>query len=358
MNSKRIAQFCLCALTALGAACTSPKPAPAVAPEGGSHAAPQAVEQPESDQSVQGGNWAPPADREGADGPRYAEPTPPAPSNTERKAAAPRGYAEAGGGALSEDGDSMRAAPHDKAGGSWSGPLAPTKNERPGLGTEWGEDRYAPVHATAFVRRDAERPMATLRAFYNDRMGTEAAANGVWRDPTANMGAGPVSMVIEDGSGAAFDRSYFNGGWHVVGEKGARYVISLHNHSAQRVEAVLTVDGLDVITGRAGSLQQRGYVILPYGDLQVEGFRRSDSEVASFRFGSVKNSYVAKTGTDRNVGVIGLALFDEREPSYVRPRPVFRPYTPPSPYIDPYDVRRRESANPFPSDARYAQPPR
>ena len=44
----------------------------------------------------------------------------------------------------------------------------------------------------------------------------------------------------------------------------------------------------------------------------VEGFRQSTEAVAAFRFGPVRESYAAeKYHNTRNVGVIGIALFNE-----------------------------------------------
>jgi len=68
------------------------------------------------------------------------------------------------------------------------------------------------------------------------------------------------------------------------------------------LEAVATVDGLDVSSGRPGSFDRRGYVLDPRETLRIEGFRRSMEEVAAFRFGAVSDSYAAEMGDDRNVG--------------------------------------------------------
>jgi len=68
---------------------------------------------------------------------------------------------------------------------------------------------------------------------------------------------------------------------------------------------------LDVVDGLPASTGKRGYLLEPYSTLQIEGFRRSREQVAAFRFAKVKDSYAARTGSDRNVGVIGVALFRE-----------------------------------------------
>lgn len=113
-----------------------------------------------------------------------------------------------------------------------------------------------------------------------------------------------------------------SGGWlptyshgdrrYVLGTRGSRYTIRLRNPTPSRVEAVVSVDGLDVIDGQRGDLSKRGYILAPYSTMTVEGFRTSTSDVAAFRFSSVRDSYAARTGSARNVGVIGVAFFPER----------------------------------------------
>ena len=52
----------------------------------------------------------------------------------------------------------------------------------------------------------------------------------------------------------------------------------------------------------------RGYVLMPFATLEIEGFRQSNEAVAAFRFAAVGESYAAQMGAARNVGVIGVAL--------------------------------------------------
>ena len=100
--------------------------------------------------------------------------------------------------------------------------------------------------------------------------------------------------------------------FYVQGNAGERYIIKVTNPTARRVEAVVTVDGLDVIDGEDGDLRKRGYVVPPYGEVRIEGFRTSQSDVATFRFNSVNDSYANKKGKARNVGVIAVAIFEEQ----------------------------------------------
>lgn len=113
---------------------------------------------------------------------------------------------------------------------------------------------------------------------------------------------------------------------YVLGHKGRRYTLRIRNRSSRRIEAVVTVDGRDVLDGKPGKLQKRGYLIPAWGKVDIDGWRLSQRDVAAFRFSSVAQSYAAKTGSARNVGVIGVAVFPEKR----RPRPV-QPYY----YSDP-----------------------
>ncbi|MEO8701486.1 MAG: hypothetical protein ABI867_15675 [Kofleriaceae bacterium] len=119
-----------------------------------------------------------------------------------------------------------------------------------------------------------------------------------------------VQVIREGGDAlptyAAKDRFY------VQGNAGERYIIKVTNPTATRVEAVVTVDGLDVIDGESGDLHKRGYVVPPYGEVRIEGFRTSSADVATFRFNSVDESYAGKKGKARNVGVIAVAIFEEQ----------------------------------------------
>jgi hypothetical protein len=106
----------------------------------------------------------------------------------------------------------------------------------------------------------------------------------------------------------------------VEGHWGNTYAIRVYNHTSSRIEAVVTVDGRDVITGKAGNYKKgRGYVISPYDSVLIDGFRTSWSNVAAFRFTDVGDSYAARMGDASNVGVIGVAIFKEKT---YRPKPI------------------------------------
>jgi hypothetical protein len=124
---------------------------------------------------------------------------------------------------------------------------------------------------------------------------------------------GDFSVQIDSDDGTL--PTYTHRGYtYVEGRRGLRYTIRVTNGTGERVEAVVTVDGRDVITGRQGNYRsQRGYVIDPYGSVDIDGFRTSWSGVAAFRFTETEDSYAARMGDDSDVGVIGVAIFREKE---------------------------------------------
>lgn len=110
---------------------------------------------------------------------------------------------------------------------------------------------------------------------------------------------------------------------YVAGKHGERYKITLRNHSNERVEVVLTVDGRDVITGKEGSKDERGYILHGLESYEIDGWRTSDDTVAAFRFGADKDkAYSTQKGSGASLGVIGMAVFQEK--TYSRRTSVLR----------------------------------
>jgi hypothetical protein len=130
----------------------------------------------------------------------------------------------------------------------------------------------------------------------------------------------PRAEVVDDSEDALPTFSH-EGRRFVMGTIGERYRIRVVNPTDARVEAVISVDGLDAIDGQTAGLSKRGYIIPAHGDVTIDGWRTSLDSVAAFRFSSVRDSYAARTSTDRNVGVVGVAFFRERPAVVWRPRP-------------------------------------
>lgn len=214
--------------------------------------------------------------------------------------------------------------------------------ERPGLGTTFGEQVYAPISFTPFVRANAS-PWAEVALHYNDAEGVNAHAQYLGTTPQpleVYAGDGSLSVALVDDYGRTLPGVSAAGRTLIMGNDGDRYRIVVKNATTARFEIVASVDGLDVIDGKPADPNRRGYIVDPYDTLVIDGFRTSDANVAAFRFGAVSSSYAAQTSGDRNVGVVGLAIFSERGAVWT-----------------PAELNRRDTANPFPSRG-YAMPPR
>ena len=238
---------------------------------------------------------------------------------------------------------SVTAESSAPSGGHWSTP-EPAPRDRPGLGTEWGESRESHIREVSFFRNDNESPFATAALFYNDRQGVEQLAawhGGTPRFHDISAVNGAITVSLRDAWGEPLDAMHVGDRTYVVGQQGERYSIVISNHTRRRFEAVATVDGLDVISGKVGAFGNRGYVLMPEANLEIDGFRQSSNEVAAFRFAKVRDSYAAQRGEARNVGVIGIAFFAERGDDW-----------------NSDDLRTRDTASPFPNEGRFAPPPR
>ena len=98
---------------------------------------------------------------------------------------------------------------------------------------------------------------------------------------------------------------------YVVGTPGHEYAIRIRNETSRRILAVTSVDGVNVVTGETAAPEQSGYVIEAGGSVEIAGWRRSLERTSAFYFTDLGDSYAARTGRPRNVGVIGVAVFHE-----------------------------------------------
>ena len=128
--------------------------------------------------------------------------------------------------------------------------------------------------------------------------------------------------IIDRDSGAVLSPHFYHGEYWVAGTPGARYAIEIRNRLGERMLAVTSVDGVNVVSGATAAWDQTGYVFGPGERYQITGWRKTDAEVAAFTFTASPNSYAERTGRPANVGVIGVALFRERQP-----QPVYVPPT-------------------------------
>ena len=112
----------------------------------------------------------------------------------------------------------------------------------------------------------------------------------------------------------------------VEGKKGQPYSIQFRNNSPNRVMAIISVDGVDVVDGKPATAESRGYIVEGYASAEIKGWRTSTSEVRQFFFEDKHGSYsAATTGETTNCGVIAVKVFAEK----AKPLPMFL-WTPPT----------------------------
>ncbi len=147
---------------------------------------------------------------------------------------------------------------------------------------------------------------------------------------TALLGALPAHalgrladiQVIDRDSGETLPVYSHRGDHWVAGRPGARYAVSVRNATGGRLMNVVSVDGVNVVSGETASVEQTGYVLGPWQQYSITGWRKSNSEVAAFHFTASPASYAARTGRPEQVGVIGVAVFREKS---APPPPVLVP---------------------------------
>lgn len=102
-----------------------------------------------------------------------------------------------------------------------------------------------------------------------------------------------------------------NSNTYIEGRIGTEYSIRLKNNHGSRVMAVVTVDGINVITGQPDNDEKQGYIINGYDSTEIKGFRKDLNSVGAFKFCQKSKSYCNEKGLANNNGVIGVRFYYE-----------------------------------------------
>ncbi len=113
---------------------------------------------------------------------------------------------------------------------------------------------------------------------------------------------------------------------YVAGSPGTEYSVMLRNRAGGELLAVLSVDGVNAVSGETARPDQTGYVLRPRQQAEIRGWRKDLQRTAAFHFTTLPESYAARTGRPDDVGVIGVAVFRAAVPPAVgiAPRQPFR----------------------------------
>ena len=186
--------------------------------------------------------------------------------------------------------------------------------------------------------------------------------------PAAGQASGSlvdVSVELEGAAAPLYPARDGSGRYYLEARAGCAYALRIRNHSPERIGVLLAVDGLNAISGErepgpsASSRPGRLYVIDPWDEVRVRGWRTSLEDVRRFTFVDERASYAARTGrANGKMGWIEAWVYRERSgPRVSRPVPV--PWDRPSrPEEDKDTLRDREQAEPRAQDgAADAQAP-
>jgi hypothetical protein len=155
------------------------------------------------------------------------------------------------------------------------------------------------------------KPLKLACAALLAAVSTHAAAVGGMADVT----------LFDRSDGRQLPVYWHEGRAYVVGKPGNEYSVRIRNRQREEVLGVISVDGVNVITGETAAAPQSGYVFAPYRQFDIAGWRKNMASTAAFYFTSLPDSYAARTGRPDNVGVIGVALYRKK----AEPAPVAQP---------------------------------
>ncbi len=135
----------------------------------------------------------------------------------------------------------------------------------------------------------------------------------------------PVRIDVIDDSGhylkqyPANSRAHNTQRAYLEAVKGRRYKIRIRNNSGRRIGVVIAVDGRNILNGKKSYLRsnEKMYVLDPYETSSYMGWRTGKNRVNRFYFTSAGDSYSNAWGDRSAMGVIAVAVFNER-PQYYR----------------------------------------
>ena len=113
---------------------------------------------------------------------------------------------------------------------------------------------------------------------------------------------------------------------YIEGRQGTKFSIRIRNNSYCRKLFVPTIDGLSVMNGEEGKFDSSGYIVQGHRSITIDGWRTSDKEVASFYFSSPEGSYRKQMKRGDNLGIIGVAVFEEVQSYTMTTSTPFRRY--------------------------------
>lgn len=140
------------------------------------------------------------------------------------------------------------------------------------------------------------------------------AAFMLWGATTPALAVGSLAdvTVYDRAENRTLPVYHHQGRFYVVGKPGNEYRVDVRNNQPGETLNVISVDGVNAVSGETANWGQTGYVLGPYTSFGIKGWRKSTQRVAAFFFTELENSYAARTGRPDHVGVIGVAVFRKK----------------------------------------------
>lgn len=155
---------------------------------------------------------------------------------------------------------------------------------------------------------------------------TAQAKKNSWGEQSHSYSNSPVRIDVVDDRGRALNQyttnspTYKTQRTYLEAIKGKRYQLRIRNTSNKRIAVVVAVDGRNILSGKKSYLRQneKMYVLDPYESANYKGWRTGNNRVNRFYFTSAGDSYSNAWGDRSAMGVIAVAVFDEKYKQYYK----------------------------------------
>ena len=160
--------------------------------------------------------------------------------------------------------------------------------------------------------------------------------------------------ILDRTTGRELPVYWHDGRAYVVGRPGNEYQVVVKNRRGDDILAVVSVDGVNAMTGETANARQSGYVLSSGSRVDVRGWRKSMDEIAAFYFTTLGDSYAARTERPSNVGVIGAAVFQRK---YVPPPSSWIAPAAPASVAPPSEYEMKSRRDSYSADSQRAPEP-
>ncbi|MFI5370797.1 MAG: hypothetical protein ACHQ52_04495 [Candidatus Eisenbacteria bacterium] len=182
------------------------------------------------------------------------------------------------------------------------------------------EHRIAPRAATPWARRSRNTAATIALACLAVSGGASTAhAWSPWPrvDDTARGRLVDVQIEVDGRDVPLYPSPRWDSRRYFEAMRAHEYSVVLRNTTGGRVAVLVSVDGLNVISGQRSALGngESMYVLDPYGSATIHGWRTSLDDVRRFVFVDEERSYATRSGqANGDLGWIRVLAFRERQP--------------------------------------------